>query len=204
MNGKNHAIAGAGAGIAMAITFAKAGSVEGVVLSIPAALAGAKLPDADHPNTKQGKIFSAVRVIAPIVAVAVALAYLYLVVYHNIAFNAWIIAIPIMVAWMLRDGTWFWGHRHGTHTLIFPLMFLVLYICLRVEYQTVSETILSLDAGYLSHLVADTFTARGCPLLYPFVKKEISLTKVKSKEENKCRAIAIVISLFTIVLSIVL
>ena len=204
MNGKNHAIAGVGAGIALAILCAKVGDVEGVVMAIPSAVVGAKLPDVDHVKTKQGKVFSAIRGLAPFIAVASCLFYIYMVMYHGMRFNPIVILIPVAVAWFLRDGTWFWGHRHGTHTLIFPLMFAAMYLCFRDTYPAIAICLAGLNFGYLSHLATDTMTHDGCPLLYPITKKTISLSKIKSKEEKKCRALAIIFDVVLNVLVIIL
>lgn len=204
MNGKNHAVAGTGAGIATAISFAKAGSIEGVLFSIPCAIIGAKLPDVDSKSTKQGKVFSAFRMVIIPVSMIFSVLYLYLVLYHDMKFNFTFLVVPILLVWALRDGTWFWGHRHGTHTLFFPALFLIISIILNKEYKIISECILSIFWGYLSHLMADMLTTQGAPVLYPFYKGNISLTNVKSKEEEKCRVMAIGICLVYIIAAIIL
>lgn len=204
MNGKNHAVAGTGAGIATAISFAKAGSIEGVLFSIPCAIIGAKLPDVDSKSTKQGKVFSAFRMVIIPVSMIFSVLYLYLVLYHDMKFNFTFLVVPILLVWALRDGTWFWGHRHGTHTLFFPALFLIISIILKKEYKIISECILSIFWGYLSHLMADMLTTQGAPVLYPFYKGNISLTNVKSKEEEKCRVMAIGICLVYIIAAIIL
>lgn len=204
MNGKNHAIVGAAAGVAVGIASIASGDIQGAVLSIPSALVGAKAPDMDHHNTKQGKAFNAFRAMVPIIAVVFILGYIYCWVYKNVRLNPLIVVIPIAVAYALRDGTWFWGHRHGTHTLVLPIIFIIGYLCLRVAYPVIGSVILSLNAGYLSHLLADICTYDGCPILYPFSKKKVSISSIKSKEEKKCRAVAIVLSVLLIALSIIL
>lgn len=204
MNGKNHALAGTGAGIATAISFAKAGSIEGVLFSIPCSILGAKLPDIDSKSTKQGKIFSAFRMVIIPVSMLFSALYLYLVLYHDMKFMFSFLVVPILLVWALRDGRWFWGHRHGTHTLFFPGVFLVISVLLRKEYSIISQCVTSIFWGYMSHLFADMLTVAGAPVLYPIYKGNISLTKVKSKEENKCRVMAVGICIVYILLAIIL
>lgn len=204
MNGKNHAIVGAASGVAVGIASLASGNVQGAIFAIPSAMIGAKAPDVDHHNTKQGKAFNAFRAIVPVVAIVFILGYVYCWLYKGVKLNPLIVVIPVVLAYALRDGTWFWGHRHGTHTLIFPIILIIGYLCLRTAYPVLGDVILSFNAGFLSHLLADVCTYDGCPLLYPFTTKKISISNVKSKEEKKCRVIAIILSCILIAISLFL
>lgn len=204
MNGGNHAIVGASAGLAIGIAALSTGDVQTAILSIPMAMSGAKLPDADHKSTKQGKVFAAFRAIIPVIAVSLCLLYGYCLLYKGVNLNPIIVVIPVVLAYVLRDGAWFWKHRHGTHTLIFPLVFLILYFCILNPYPFLASILLPFNAGYVSHLLADMLTTDGVLLLYPFYKKKIALTKIKSKEESKCRAMAIALGSTFIMLSLMI
>ena len=204
MNGGNHAIVGAAAGVAVSIAALSIGDVQTAALSIPAALIGAKLPDIDHKNTKQGKAFAALRAVIPCFACAMAMVYVYSLLYKGTKINPLFVVIPFIIAYMLRDGAWFWGHRHGTHTLIFPLIFVILYFCITSPYPVLGSVILAIDAGYMSHLIADMCTYDGVMLLYPFYKKKISLTAIRSKEEGKCRIMAIALGSVFVILSAII
>lgn len=204
MNGKNHAIVGAASGVAAGIASLSVGDIQGAIFAVPSAMIGAKAPDIDHKNTKQGKVFNAFRVMVPVIAVVFVLGYIYCWLYKGVKLNPLIAVIPVVTAYVLRDGAWFWGHRHGTHTLIIPVILLIGHLCIRTAYPVLGSVILSFNAGYMSHLLADTCTYDGCMLLYPFYKKKISISKVKSKEEKKCRVIAIVLSCIIIALSLIL
>lgn len=204
MNGKNHAIVGAASGIAVGIASIAAGNIEAAALAIPSALAGAKAPDMDHPKTKQGRAFNAFRFILPIVSIVLIMFYIYCWIYRGVKLNPLIVLIPVAMAWALRDGTWFWGHRHGTHTLIIPVILLAGHVCIKAAYPIIADVLLSFNAGYMSHLLADCSTYDGCPLLYPIYKKKISWSKIKSKEEEKCRVVAIILGAILIILSTIL
>lgn len=203
MNGLNHAIVGASAGVAVGIAALSVGDIQTAALSIPVAMAGAKLPDADHKSTKQGKVFSAFRAIIPAIAIILCAVYVYCFLYKGVKLNPFVVVIPIVLAYILRDGTWFWKHRHGTHTLIFPVIFLILYFCIAKPYPVLASVVLALNAGYVSHLLADMLTTDGVLLLYPFYKKKIALTRIKSKEETKCRVMAIALGLVFVGISLV-
>ena len=72
------------------------------------------------------------------------------------------------------------GHRGITHTLLFPVLFAVAYfICqdLLSKYyylcSFVGSLIFGLFSGWSLHLFADMFNGKGCPLLWPIIKKKI-------------------------------
>lgn len=204
MNGKNHTIAGAAAGVATTIAAISVGQYEAALLAIPSAIVGAKLPDMDHKKTKAGRIFNAFRTIVPIAAVALMFMYVYAVIYKAAKLNILFLVIPALLVYALRDGAWFWKHRHGTHTLIIPVVLVIGYLILEASMPVIATTIIALDMGYISHLLADTLTYDGCMLLYPFHKKPIKLTKIKSSEEGKCRVMAIILGVGFIIASILL
>lgn len=72
------------------------------------------------------------------------------------------------------------GHRGITHTLLFPVLFLLILGVARStlsEFQHLYNIVASLLFGVLSgwslHIFADMFNGKGCPLLWPFIRKKI-------------------------------
>jgi len=66
------------------------------------------------------------------------------------------------------------GHRNVTHNIFFAAFFAGLYFLLHDEVWA------GFFVGILTHLILDTETYGGIQWFYPFVKKRLRLTKVKS------------------------
>lgn len=98
-------------------------------------------------------------------------------------------------------------HRFLTHTLLFNGIlsagFLYPYYHSGQQYEFVLYIGLGLTSGLIAHLFYDTITVRGCPLLYPFYKKNISPVKflnLKSGEYDKGGVIFSIIVLTFVVI----
>lgn len=69
------------------------------------------------------------------------------------------------------------GHRKLLHSII---PYLCLYIAAILTFPAFTSIILSGLVGILSHLFLDMLNPEGVPLFYPFVKKRMSLAKIKT------------------------
>ena len=58
------------------------------------------------------------------------------------------------------------GHRGLTHSLLFWLLFSLLY------YKFQNDFTLGLSLGYVFHIIGDFFSRQGVPLFFPFTKKK--------------------------------
>lgn len=97
------------------------------------------------------------------------------------------------------------GHRGIFHTLIITLIFPLIYfltkdneIFLKLSWLPYQNIIIGLTIGYLSHLLMDSMTEMGVPLLWPITKEKISIMKLKT---NKHEWIAV--SLFVLLVIVV-
>ena len=74
-------------------------------------------------------------------------------------------------------------HRGLMHTLIMPaLMFLATFFITELTFKIV---VTGLTIGYATHIFADMLTVRGCPIFYPFSKKNIKIMKIKTGTFNE-------------------
>lgn len=80
------------------------------------------------------------------------------------------------------------GHRGITHTLLFPVLLLLL-TWFSVDYlrdyywlHTITSSLLfGLTFGYIMHIIADLFNGKGCPILWPISKSKVSVADFPSK-----------------------
>ena len=64
------------------------------------------------------------------------------------------------------------------HTLIIPaIMFAAAFF---IEEPVFKIAVTGLTGGYMTHIFSDMLTVRGCPVLFPLSKKNISIMKIKS------------------------
>jgi membrane-bound metal-dependent hydrolase YbcI (DUF457 family) len=69
-------------------------------------------------------------------------------------------------------------HRGLMHTLIIPAsMFGAGFL---VTEPTFAILLNGVNIGYITHIIADLTTTHGCPVLYPFTKKNIRLMHIKT------------------------
>jgi inner membrane protein len=64
-------------------------------------------------------------------------------------------------------------HRGITHCLLICLLIAIAFVVIK-EY-----VLLGIFMSYLTHIIADMFNGKGCPLLYPFYKKRIRVADLK-------------------------
>lgn len=120
---------------------------------------GSLLPDIDHPNTRLGRK------------------------YHFIS----------------RHCT----HRGITHTLLFPALFtFLMYLtslfnspslgdskvaCKAVDilvHIVPASLLFGLAIGWLSHVIADLFNPKGCPILWPIIPYRIHLARIYTRNDR--------------------
>jgi len=191
MQGREHAVMAAGAGIGVAIVALGMQEYGLAALAVPTAILGGKLPDCDHPSTKQGKVLNILKPITISASLVFTVGALWAMLKQYIQVNYTLIIIPALLLLLLTN-KWFWQHRHGTHTLAFPILFAVAsYVCDSGTLLAIRYALIGLNAGYLSHLYADMWTKKGDPILYPIIKKNIHFTNIKSADTGKCMVISI-------------
>lgn len=181
MQGSTHKTIGfaAGAGI---VTYAVLTGHPLMSLGMITAPMGAMLPDIDHHNSKLGrtkdKVFKFVkymsRIALIITSVLLVLSFflgLFKVV-GTICLSIMGVCILINIALSERLAKRFpflTKHRGIMHTLLFPLVILILSSM--SSYDVTKALVFGLAIGYLSHLYADSLTVEGCPLVWPISKE---------------------------------
>lgn len=83
------------------------------------------------------------------------------------------------------------GHRGVFHTLAIVLIFPLIYfltkdneIFLKLSWFPYKNFIIGLIIGYLSHLLMDSMTEMGVPLLWPLTKEKISIMKLRTNRHE--------------------
>jgi inner membrane protein len=98
------------------------------------------------------------------------------------------------------------GHRTVTHSLLLSLIFLSLligssYIFVDNMFYLYSNFTIGFSIGYLSHLLMDSMTVQGIPVLYPFVKKKYRIAKFKTeKHEEVMSTLCLILTAFMLYL----
>lgn len=93
------------------------------------------------------------------------------------------------------------GHRTIFHSLLLPLMICcVMYFKLGNWNYMENIYFISFLTGYMGHLLQDALTHGGTPLLYPFIKSNISLTNISygSKKERTVTICLILVYAFIV------
>ena len=203
MTGSSHKAIGVAVGAAFTI-YGYQNGMPAAMLALVSAPIAALLPDIDHDNSKMGKVRKTTANIAIVVA---ALAMVGAAVYYgwyNVDYTALVtlgvgIALPLAVLAALSRNKHIKSllgfatmHRGIMHTLVLPL-------CMIFALRFVSDTYFLMlayggMAGYVSHIFADCITKRGCPILFPLTRKNISFTNIStgSQAEKICVAVIIV------------
>jgi len=205
MTGKSHKAIGTAVGIAITIYGLRNG-INAAPLALVSAPIASLLPDVDHASSKYGqkrrqvaKISIAVAGLALIAAAWYYSAYI-VANYTTLLTMALGVVAPVAVLVLIGQTRWAKNligfaskHRGITHTLVIPA-------CLIFVMQFVHEPyfrimLYGLIAGYLSHIVADCLTKKGCPILFPVTTKTINLTNIAtgSNGEKICMAVMITI-----------
>jgi len=215
MTGKSHKAIGTAAGAAIAIYGIRQGDYVFALALVTAPLA-AMLPDIDHGSARIGKLRKLVANIA-VTAVAVAIviaAWIHgrfiLENYTTMLMVGIGVVIPTFFLFKLSQTKWVretWGfvtkHRGIMHTLIIPICALIATFYIRERYFLILTY--GFLAGYVSHILADCMTIKGCPILFPLLRKNIKFTKIKtgsSAEQVQATILIVVIILFGVFLPI--
>ena len=205
MTGKSHKAIGTAVGIAITIYGLRNG-INAAPLALVSAPLASLLPDVDHGSSKLGqgrqqvaKIAIAVAGLALIVAAWYYSAYI-VANYTTLVTMALGVVGPVAVIIFIGQTRWAKNligfaskHRGITHTLVIPacLIFVVWFV--HEPYFRI--LLFGLIAGYLSHIIADCLTKKGCPILFPITTKTINLTNITtgSSGEKICMAVMITV-----------
>ena len=213
MTGQSHKAIGVAAGAAIAIYGIGQGELAYALALVSAPLA-AMLPDIDHGHAKIGKLRKqvanvAVTVLAVLVVVA---AWMYgrvvLENYRTVLLLGLIVVIPTLVLFKLSQTRWVrdtWGfvvkHRGIMHTLIIPVLTVFATIFIQDRYFLILTY--GFLAGYMSHILADCLTSRGCPILFPLMRKNIKFSNIRTgSSAERTHTIVLVITIIVIAIFI--
>jgi len=194
MTGKSHKFIGLAAGGAAAYYGVTHNPGEALyLLYIIAAPAGAMIADVDHDGSKLGRSRKTLvaAVTALFASLAIVSAAFFLVdgytsgKFISAVCTLLLVALPFLVLSALskiafiKDNLKFMvKHRGLMHTLILPaFLFASTYF---IGEPTFKIFITGITVGYLTHLLSDMLTVRGCPVLFPFTKKYIRFMKIKT------------------------
>lgn len=217
MNAKGHIAVGRTTGMAIGAVISVH---DGIVPTIGAiALGGlfslltSQLPDIDSPTSKISKKIPIVKIISDLkltvflqgLAIMSVLAFLSTgAVVNSVAFNfmaviCGVAGVQIIIKSLLK-------HRRFTHTLLangaLSAIFLYPYFTI-LPYKLYLYIAMGMVSGLIAHLAYDTATVKGCPLLYPFVKKNISPLKFLNLQSGKYDPYGVVFSYAVFVAAVV-
>ena len=195
MNGKTHKFIGIVAGGAAAYCGVAAQSAPMHMFYLIAVPIGAMMADIDHDNSKLGRsrknIMTAVSSLfgsLAIVAVSFFLIDAYTDADKSFAqaiLTVCMVALPFLlfaclskIKFVKENLKFMVKHRGLMHTLILPgFLFAATYF---IGEPTFKILVTGLTIGYITHLLADLLTVRGCPIFFPFSKKNIKFMNIKT------------------------
>lgn len=155
---------------------------------------GAMLPDIDHDNSRIGKkrkeISTALKFTVGIAVTLVLVAIVVAAAMQGAIYTAGVVAlfyiIPIIVLtsllripYLRKQLKFLTKHRGIMHTLVIPALG-CLSMALVAEYNFLLSILVGLNAGYVSHLIADCLTIGGCPILYPLSQKPMHILGIRT------------------------
>jgi inner membrane protein len=206
MTGKTHKFIGIAAGGAAAYCGVAAGNGPIYMFYLVTVPLGAMLADIDHDNSKLGRsrknIMTAVSSLfgsLAIVAVTIFLVDAYRNSEKNFTqaiFTVAMVAVPFLLLTALsklkfvkENMKFMVKHRGIMHTLILPgFLFAAAYF---INEPTFKILVTGVTVGYISHLLADMLTSRGCPVLFPFSKKNIRFMNITTGSTSEYIAAAV-------------
>lgn len=172
------------------------------IIAVPV---GAMIADIDHDSSKLGRsrknIITAISTLFASLAI-VAISFFLVDAYTNKRLmpaigTVLIIVLPFLILSALsktkfiQDNLKFMvKHRGLMHTLIIPAFFYAATYL--IKEPTFKILITGLTIGYFTHLLADLLTARGCPIFFPFSKKNIKFMKIKTGGAGEYIAAAVI------------
>ncbi|MCL2773968.1 MAG: metal-dependent hydrolase [Oscillospiraceae bacterium] len=154
---------------------------------------GAMIADIDHDRSKLGRsrknILNAVSAIFSSLIAAAIIFYLIDAYTKSRLIPAILTVLLILIPFLLltsltkidfvRNNLKFMvKHRGLMHTLIMPAILFV--AAFYITEPTFKIVVTGLAIGYATHIFADLLTVKGCPILYPLSKKNISIMKIKT------------------------
>ena len=174
------------------------------LISVPL---GAMVADIDHDNSKLGrsrkKIVTLISSLFASLAV-VAISFFLFDAYTDLSksFSKAIVTVCIVVfpfliltslskVKFIKENLRFMvKHRGLMHTLILPaFLFAATYF---IKEPTFKILVTGLTIGYATHLLADMLTSRGCPIFFPFSKKNIKFMDIKTGSASEYVAAAVI------------
>jgi len=205
MTGKTHKFIGIVAGGAAAYHGITAFGEPAYMFFIIAVPVGAMIADIDHDNSKLGRsrknIMAAISTLFASLAI-VAISFFLVDAYtkDNLTpaiLTVLMIAVPFLLLVSLsktkfakNNLKFIVKHRGLMHTLILPLaLFAATYF---IEEKTFKILITGLTIGYATHILADLLTVRGCPIFFPFTKKNFNFMSIKTGSAGEYIAAAII------------
>jgi len=215
MTGKSHKAIGTAAGAAIAIYGIRQGDYVFALALVTAPLA-AMLPDIDHGSARMGKLRKLIaNIVVTVAAVAIVMAaWLHgrfiLDNYATLLMVGLGVVIPTFFLFKLSQTKWVretWGfvtkHRGIMHTLIIPIFAAVATIYISDRYFLM--LLYGFLAGYVSHILADCMTTKGCPILFPLMKKNIKFLSIitgSGAEQIQTIILVVVIILLAVLIPI--
>lgn len=191
MTGKTHKAIGVATGVAFTLYGVGSGDAM-YALAMLTAPFGAMLPDIDHDRSKLGsqrkEIFDNIEKLITIGIIGtIVTTIVYGLATHNPLFILKLAPLVLIIGGCSIIGNspkfkkrykFLTKHRGIMHTLAVPL---AVYLCTFIfDTPFIDPMLYGLSLGYLSHLIADCCTIMGCPILWPFTEKCISLTTIKT------------------------
>ena len=204
MTGASHKAIGFATGMAFAIYGIRHGEPALMLAMVSAPLA-AMLPDIDHSGSKIGQLRKQLASTAMVVVglLLVGAAWYYgqqINNYRTLIVVILVVALPTVALYFVSRTRWFkrglhfaTKHRGAMHTLLVPALMVAASTFIGQQYFLF--LLWGCVAGYVSHLLADTLTKKGCPILFPIIRNNIKLTQITtgSKDERIAMGILIVI-----------
>ena len=191
MTGKTHKFIGIVAGGAAAYYGMSVREEPLYMFYLIAVPVGAMIADIDHDNAKLGRarknIMTAISTVFGSLAI-VAISFFLVDAYTNEnlmsgIFTVLLVTIPFLILTSLskikfvkNNLKFMVKHRGLMHTLIMPgFLFAATYF---IKEPTFKILIIGLTIGYITHILADLLTSRGCPIFFPITKKNIRFMNI--------------------------
>ena len=195
MTGKSHKAIGTAVGLAFTV-YGVLQSRPEFALALVTAPISAMIPDIDHNNSRMGKTRKKVvdfLVIFITVVLVGTVIYWYMTSDTSFLSVALGVAAPILALYLLSQipavkKTWGFARKHRgiMHTLLVPICMIFAVRAITDPYVLIM--VYGAIAGYASHILADTFTKKGCPIFFPITQKHISISNITTgtDAEKKC------------------
>ena len=195
MKGVSHKAIGIGLGVASVAYAVESGNLEAAMMMVTCPI-GAMLPDIDHDNSALGaerKKF--MDVMTTFLYSCLGISILSMLITKDYV-NLILTIIPILMLMFIMNQRFFKNrikffvkHRGIMHTMIIPFALLNLSLAINVAF--INYLLYGLAIGYMSHLFTDCLTIMGCPILWPFTKKNIRILKIRTGSFGELLAVFI-------------